>query len=54
MTRRRLALRAVLALGVGLLLLTAVASAAVETQDARRTNILFIIADDWSWGHAGA
>ncbi|MHB1561763.1 MAG: sulfatase family protein, partial [Isosphaeraceae bacterium] len=54
MTSRPLASRLRLVLGVGLLLLTGAASAAAEAQDARRPNILFIIADDWSWGHASA
>ena len=38
------------------LILGAVASvgARAETTVARRPNILFAIADDWSYGHAGA
>lgn len=54
MTSRPPASRVPFILGVGLLLLTSGASAAAETQDARRPSILFIIDDDWSWGHAGA
>ena len=27
--------------------------ASAGAQDDKRPNILFIIADDWSWGHAG-
>jgi arylsulfatase A-like enzyme len=40
------------ALGLGLLLLAADPPAVA--QDEGRPNILLIIADDWSWGHAGA
>jgi N-sulfoglucosamine sulfohydrolase len=49
-----LAGRALLVLGMCFTLLTAGPSTTALAQDARRPNILFIIADDWSWGHAGA
>ena len=44
---------AMLALVTGLILSPLGASAA-GAEDVKRPNILFIIADDWSWGHAGA
>jgi N-sulfoglucosamine sulfohydrolase len=46
--------RALLALVISSVLLTLGPSVAARAQDVRRPNILFIIADDWSWGHAGA
>ncbi len=33
---------------------TALTSVEASAADARRPNILLVIADDWSWGHAGA
>lgn len=42
-----------LVLGMCFTLLTAGPSTAAIARDGRRPNILFIIADDWSWGHAG-
>ncbi len=45
--------RALLVLGMCFTLLTAGPSTAAIARDGRRPNILFIIADDWSWGHAG-
>ena len=46
--------RVLYALGLCVALLSARASAAASPPDARRPNILLVIADDWSWGHAGA
>ena len=42
---------AMLALGLAL---STFGVSAVGAEHAKRPNILFIIADDWSWGHAGA
>jgi N-sulfoglucosamine sulfohydrolase len=46
--------RALFVLSVCFTLLTGGPLAKAGAQDTRRPNILFIIADDWSWGHAGA
>jgi arylsulfatase A-like enzyme len=39
---------------IGALLMMATAPSASRGQKAQRPNILFAIADDWSYGHAGA
>jgi arylsulfatase A-like enzyme len=46
--------RVLYAMGLCVALLSARTSAAAGAPEARRPNILLIIADDWSWGHAGA
>jgi N-sulfoglucosamine sulfohydrolase len=46
--------RVLYALGLCVALLSAQVPAAASPPDARRPNILLVIADDWSWGHAGA
>ncbi len=46
--------RKLLVLGVWGALLTCRASAEASTADPNRPNIVLVIADDWSYGHAGA
>lgn len=54
MKRQHRAGRALLAVVAWLVPLTGGPSAAAGPSEIRRPNVLFLIADDWSWGHAGA
>jgi N-sulfoglucosamine sulfohydrolase len=49
----RMAKRSALVFGMCLTLLTDFCSVTAETIDVKRPNFLLVIADDWSYGHAG-
>ena len=51
---RAKARQALVVLGLSGTLLAARTSVAAGTPDTKRPNILLVIADDWSYGHAGA